>query len=39
MTQDALQQRRSRNLALAGALVAFAALIFAITIVRLLELR
>jgi|GEM_PF-6135265 hypothetical protein len=35
MAEDALRQRRSRNLALAGLLVAFVALIFVITIVRL----
>lgn len=35
MLQQALKQRRRRNLALAGVLVAFIALIFVITIVRL----
>jgi hypothetical protein len=39
MTQDALKQRRSRNLAMAGLLVAFVALIFVITIVRLGQLQ
>jgi hypothetical protein len=39
MMQDGLKQRRSRNLALAGVLVAFVALVFVITIVRLMQLR
>ena len=34
----ALKQRRSRNLALAGALCAFALLVFVITIVRMSQL-
>ena len=38
MSPDALRQRRSRNLAIAGALSAFALLVFVITIVRMSQL-
>jgi hypothetical protein len=39
MSEDALKQRRARNLALAAVLAGFGALIFVITIVRLSQLQ